>query len=112
MISVKEAAKKWNVSERRVQKLCNDGRVKGAIKFGRVWMIPPHAVLPKQNKNEKPHLAMPRKTPFLDMTNIYNEYACAYLHLEKKGHSPTSRIQKLKDIHTSSTIYKFDDDYR
>ena len=73
MISVKDAAKKWNVSERRVQKLCNDGRVKGAIKFGRVWMIPPHAVLPKHNKDEKPHLAMPKRTPFLDMTNIYNE---------------------------------------
>ena len=75
MISVKEASKKWNVSERRVQKLCNDGKIKGAIKFGRVWMIPPHAVLPKHSKDEKPHLAMPKRTPFLDMTNIYNEKA-------------------------------------
>ena len=73
MISVKEAAKKWGVSERRVQKLCNDGRIKGAIKFARSWMIPSYAVLPKRNRNEKPHLAMPKKTPFLDMTNIYNE---------------------------------------
>ena len=73
MISVKQASQNWGVSERRVQKLCNDGRIKGAIKFGRVWMIPSHAVLPKQNKNEKPHLAMPRKTPFLDMTDIYNK---------------------------------------
>lgn len=73
MISVKEAAKKWGVSERRVQKLCNDGRIKGAIKFAGSWMIPSYAVLPKRNRNEKPHLAMPKKTPFLDMTNIYNE---------------------------------------
>ena len=60
----------------------------------------------------KPAVVLGTDDPGIFMTNIYNEYACAYLHLEKKGHSPTSRIQKLKDIHTSSTIYKFDDDYR
>lgn len=73
MISVKQASSKWNVSERRVQKLCSEGRIKGATRFGKVWMIPEHAVLPTHNKNENPHLAMPRRTPFLDMTNIYHE---------------------------------------
>jgi adenosine deaminase len=60
----------------------------------------------------KPAVVLGTDDPGIFMTNIYNEYACAYLHLEKKGHSPTSRIRKLKDIHTSSTIYKFDDDCR
>mgnify|MGYP003294260883 CR=1 FL=1 len=73
LITVKEAAEKWNVSERRVQKLCNDGRIKGAIRFGRAWMIPNTAVLPTHKKDEEPHLAMPKRTPFLDMTNIYNQ---------------------------------------
>lgn len=39
-ITVKEAAEKWNVSERKVQKLCSQGRVEGARKFGGVWEIP------------------------------------------------------------------------
>ncbi len=73
LITVKQAAEKWDVSERRVQKLCNDGRIKGATRFGRAWMIPSTAVLPTHNKNELPHLAMPKRTPFLDMTNIYNQ---------------------------------------
>ena len=73
LITVKEAASKWNVSERRVQKLCSDGRIKGATRFGQAWMIPSHAVLPSKNHNEEPTLPMPKKTPFLDMTNIYNE---------------------------------------
>ena len=73
LITVKEAASKWNVSERRVQKLCSDGRIKGACKFGISWMIPKTAVLPTQNKSDKPVLPMPKRTPFLDMTNIYNE---------------------------------------
>ena len=60
----------------------------------------------------KPSVVLGTDDPGIFMTNIYNEYACAYLHLEKKGHSPTSRIRKLRDIHTSSTIYKFDDDCR
>ena len=73
MITVKAAANKWNVSERRVQKLCTDGRIKGAHKVGPLWMIPSTAVLPTLNKNNEPTLPMPRKTPFLDMTNIYSE---------------------------------------
>lgn len=73
LITVKQASKKWNVSERRVQKLCNEGRIKGATRFGRAWMIPSTAVLPSHSKDKQPHLAMPKRTPFLDMTNIYNQ---------------------------------------
>lgn len=72
LITVKEAALKWNVSERRVQMLCNEGKIKGVTRFGRVWMIPAHAVLPGSGSQEDPHLPMPKKSPFLDMTNLYN----------------------------------------
>jgi hypothetical protein len=73
LITAKEAAEKWGVTPRRVQGFCNEGRIKGAIRWGRTWMIPAHAVLPKGKKEEDPHLPMPRKSPFLDMTNIYKE---------------------------------------
>jgi hypothetical protein len=36
----KEAAMQWSVSERRIQLLCIQERVSGAVKFGRVWAIP------------------------------------------------------------------------
>ena len=39
-ISVREAAQKWEISERRVQKLCEENRIDGTQKFGRSWMIP------------------------------------------------------------------------
>lgn len=39
-ISVKEAAEKWGISERRVQKLCEEERIEGVLRFGRSWMIP------------------------------------------------------------------------
>ena len=72
-ITVKEAAEKWGVTPRRVQILCHGERIKGAYRFGRSWMIPSRAVLPNARKKiEEPTLPMPKKSPFLDMTNLYN----------------------------------------
>lgn len=72
-ITVKEAAEKWQVSPRRVQVLCSQERIKGAYRFGKSWMIPAGAVLPNaRRQDEEPCLPMPRKSPFLDMTNLYD----------------------------------------
>ena len=77
-ITVREAAKKWDVSPRRVQMLCNEGRIKGVVRFGPVWKIPSTAVLPNaRKKDEETHLPMPRKSPFLDMTDLYNRAGAA-----------------------------------
>ena len=72
MITVKQAAEKWGVTPRRVQELCKEGKIKGAQRWERTWMIPAHAVLPSAAKGEVPHMPMPKKSPFLDMTDIYN----------------------------------------
>lgn len=39
-LTIKEIAEKWNVTPRRIQKMCADGRIPGAKKFGRDWAIP------------------------------------------------------------------------
>jgi len=39
-MSVRDAASLWNISERRVQQFCEEGRIKGVQRFGRSWMIP------------------------------------------------------------------------
>ena len=49
-ISAPEAAKKWSISERRVQKLCEDGRILGVAKFSRMWLIPKDAVKPTDGR--------------------------------------------------------------
>ena len=46
IISVKEASKRWNLSERWIQKLCEEGRIEGVQRFGRSWMIPRKAQKP------------------------------------------------------------------
>ena len=46
-VTVREAAIRLGVSERRVRKLVRDGRVRGAIKAGSEWLIPtPVEVIP------------------------------------------------------------------
>ncbi len=38
-LTTKEIASKWNVNDRRVRVLCEEGRVDGAFKVGKTWMI-------------------------------------------------------------------------
>ena len=45
-ISCAEAAEKWGISASRVQKLCEDYRIPGVVKFSRVWLIPKDAEKP------------------------------------------------------------------
>lgn len=47
---VKEVAKLWNISERRVSTLCKEGKIKGAIKSGKVWLIPIDAEKPMDSR--------------------------------------------------------------
>ena len=46
-ITAAEAAKKWKISKRMVQKYCANGRIEGAVKFGVSWGIPVNARKPK-----------------------------------------------------------------
>lgn len=70
-INVKQAAEKWNVTTRRVQDLCKRGLIPGAQLWERTWMLPADAVYPSKNHSAQA-LPMPRKSPFLDMTDLYN----------------------------------------
>lgn len=63
-LSIRQAAEKWGITPRRIQILCNQERIVGAVKIGYVWAIPANAVKPsdariksgqyiKQNKTEE-----------------------------------------------------------
>ena len=50
VISVKEAAMRWELAERTVRGLCIGGKIPGAIKNGRSWLIPAGAEKPVGNR--------------------------------------------------------------
>lgn len=45
-MTAQEAAEKWNVSMRWVQRLCKENRIDGAINVNHVWLIPKNAKKP------------------------------------------------------------------
>lgn len=49
-ITLKEAAAKWGISERRIRILCTDNRIEGASKMGPMWVIPADAVKPDDKR--------------------------------------------------------------
>jgi len=52
-LSAKEVAKRWNISRRRVQILCEEGRIPGAFKLSDVWVIPKDAEKPADKRKKK-----------------------------------------------------------
>lgn len=47
---VKEAAKRWNLTERRVASLCKEGKIDGVRKQGHSWLIPADAERPADHR--------------------------------------------------------------
>lgn len=39
-LSVPQTAERWGISSRRIQILCNEKRIPGAVKIGNRWAIP------------------------------------------------------------------------
>ena len=52
-LSVWEISYKWNVSERWVRKLTQDGRIPGVERFGRSWAVPEDAEKPADPRKAK-----------------------------------------------------------
>ena len=58
LMTTNEAAAIWGITPRRTQILCAKGKVKGAVKMGRTWIIPRGTPKPldgrtKQGKSQK-----------------------------------------------------------
>jgi len=46
VMSSQQAAELWGITDRQVQSLCSQGKIKDAIKLGRAWLIPKDAPRP------------------------------------------------------------------
>ena len=52
-MTVQEAATKWGISERRIQKLCEENRILGVVRLSRVWLIPKDAEKPIDGRTKR-----------------------------------------------------------
>ncbi len=80
-ITARQAAEKWHISLRTVQHLCKEGRVRGAVRWGRAWMIPEAAERPERGQTKSVNegiagdavLRMPLQNPAIMMTCRYDQ---------------------------------------
>ena len=45
-ITTKEASEKWNISRRRVNTLCQEGKIPNVARVGNMWLIPSDSTKP------------------------------------------------------------------
>jgi hypothetical protein len=41
-----QASEKWDITERQVQAMCKSGKITGAIRLSKLWLIPKDATRP------------------------------------------------------------------
>lgn len=51
-LTAAQTAEKWNISRRRVSKLCSEGRIEGAKLMGNVWFVPEDAKKPDDKRKK------------------------------------------------------------
>ena len=65
LISTKDAAAKWDITQRRVIVLCSEGRIPGAQIVGNSWVIPERAKKPLDARTKEAKNAVTDVKPFL-----------------------------------------------
>ena len=47
-----QASEKWGITERQVQSLCSQGKIPGAIRLSKLWLIPKDAPKPLDGRTK------------------------------------------------------------
>lgn len=53
-LSVQDISNKWDISKRRIQVLCREGRIKGAKMIGNMWVVPADTERPVDARKKNP----------------------------------------------------------
>lgn len=64
-ITAREAAEKWNISQRRVSILCAENRIPDVAMLGNMWIIPRNAEKPDDARKSKPQKKSESVHPFV-----------------------------------------------
>ena len=71
-LTTKEISQQWNISARRVAILCEDGRLAGAIKKGKTWLIPSNTKKPNDGRYKR------MKVYYDKFINLEKKYRVVY----------------------------------
>jgi len=93
-MTTREAVIKWNISERRIRQLLQDGRIEGAKKVGNTWNIPINVNKPADKRNIK----LEKCNFIINLEDDYfNEVDIIKQKLDSKRPLPKSTLKSLKE---------------
>ena len=119
-ISVEEASKNWQISERSVRNYCAQGRVEGALLEGKIWKIPSTAEKPdrkpRHSKVEETLLSFLKREKEAGLKGgIYHKiqidltYNSNHIEGSKLTHDQTRYIFETKTLGVTDKAVKVDD---
>ena len=91
-MTVKEAAMLWGVTERWVTVLCKEGRIEGAYKKDRIWLIPANAKKPADSRIKTGAYRKTKISPDLPLPVGISDYRLAaseYYYVDMPAMSKT-----------------------
>ena len=84
MMTVKQASERWNIFDSRITKLCREGKIPGAVKDGKSWLIPVDTPKPADNRYKKqPNKLKQEKLPLPVGVSEYRVASTQYYYIDK-----------------------------
>lgn len=101
-ISVKEASQKFEISERRIQKLCENQRIEGSMRVSGVWLIPKTANKPSDER----FAVIPSDSNLLSLSDL-----CDKLSISLATGRNWIKLGKIKPTYTEKKNLFFSKEY-
>lgn len=104
-LTAKQLSEKWEITERRIIKLCNENRINGAIKNGMVWLIPEDTIKPSDKRNKvSKYINTQKKVMIINFNNEIGR--CLLPQLQKEGYIvETDKIFEETDKYYENLIF-------
>lgn len=100
-LTAKKFSEKWEISERRIIKLCSENRISGAVKDGMVWLIPEDTIKPSDKRsNIYKYINIPKKILIVNIKEEIKEFLINLLN--KQGY-----IAECKDFDSIGELSKY-----
>lgn len=109
-ISVADAAEKFYLSKRRVQILCERGRIEGAVRVSGVWLIPKEASKPDDARIKKNTNLLNLSTSKCATENLSMKEVCDILSISMATLKNWIKLDKIKVENANSFDKKYIED--
>ena len=100
-----QAAEVWGISQRRIALLCAEGRIEGACKLGKTWMLPENTKKPSDARgNGTVHDESFEVNSVAEQLPVYNSSA---IYVQRNVFSNANKICEAQQIRLNDLVTDF-----